>query len=95
MRSAGSASPPEPKGKVGSEEGHGACHRRSYDATRLHYDLRLELDGVMKSWAVTARPCQPGAVAKSVCCRRSKIIRIDYNTFEGIIPKRRVRRAAP
>ncbi|MDP9024663.1 MAG: hypothetical protein M3N13_04705, partial [Candidatus Eremiobacteraeota bacterium] len=42
----------EPPGKASGRRGH-AFVIQKHAATRLHYDLRLELDGVMKSWAVT------------------------------------------
>ena len=46
---------PEPPGSVARGAG-GHYVIQKHDATRLHYDLRLELDGVMKSWAVTRGP---------------------------------------
>ena len=50
------ASTPEPKGaKKGSKKSGEPKLRfvvQKHDATRLHYDLRLEMGGVMKSWAV-------------------------------------------
>jgi len=49
---------PEPKGAGSRARGTRALHYyvQRHDATRLHYDLRLELDGVLKSWAVPKGP---------------------------------------
>ena len=46
---------PEPRGRQGRAKGNHFVIQK-HAATRLHYDLRLELDGVMKSWAVTRGP---------------------------------------
>ncbi|HSD56317.1 MAG TPA: DNA polymerase ligase N-terminal domain-containing protein, partial [Candidatus Saccharimonadales bacterium] len=77
---------PEPKGSLKkSKSKHLAFVVQEHDATRLHYDFRLELDGVLKSWAIPKGPSlDPHEHHLAV---HTEDHPYDYRKFEGTIPK--------
>ena len=75
----------EPAGEPGQTKDGNSFIVQKHDATRLHWDLRLEADGVLKSWAVTKGP-SPDPDIKRLAVR-TEDHPLSYAEFEGVIPK--------
>src|SRR5262245_31245961 len=75
---------PEPAGEVETKRGNSFVIQK-HRATRLHYDFRIEMEGILRSWAIPKGPSLNPSEKRLAMLTEDHPI--DYGDFEGTIPK--------
>ncbi len=75
----------EPLGNQSADSGQSIFVIQKHDASSLHYDFRLEKDGVLKSWAIPKKPPQKAGIKR--LAMETEDHPLEYAEFEGEIPE--------